>query len=111
MTEAETYFHHSGADAVAAACRSRLRSLGAPVGQRRTGTDRIPAELVALGVTLREYDVFCLLVERVGNKAVAARLQISPRTVEKHVASLIGKTNSATRAQLCDFVADFLAAR
>ncbi|MEU1284271.1 AAA family ATPase [Kitasatospora sp. NPDC005856] len=111
LTEAETYFHHSGADAIAAACRSRLRSLGAPVGQRRTGTDRIPAELVALGVTMREYDVFCLLVERVGNKAVAARLQISPRTVEKHIASLIGKTNSATRAQLCDFVADFLAAR
>ncbi len=108
LAEAESYFHQHGVVAVAGACRARLRSLGVTVRQRRTGTDRIPDELLARGVTLREYDVFRLLVERLGNKAVAARLHISPRTVEKHVASLVAKTSTGTRAELCAFTADFM---
>lgn len=110
LAEAEEYFHRAGVVAVAGACRSRLRTLGVMVRQRRAGTDRIPEELRALGVTLREYDVFRLLVDRLGNKALAARLHISTRTVEKHVASLLTKTGAEDRAKLCDFTADFLSA-
>ncbi|WP_344111394.1 helix-turn-helix transcriptional regulator [Kribbella alba] len=40
----------------------------------------------------REYELCRLLVVRIGNKSIASRLQISPRTVEKHVASLMTKT-------------------
>jgi DNA-binding NarL/FixJ family response regulator len=47
--------------------------------------------------------VLALLVLRLGNKEIAARLHISPRTVEKHVASLIGKTGQANRARLIDY--------
>jgi DNA-binding NarL/FixJ family response regulator len=34
------------------------------------------------------------------NKEIAARLYLSPRTVEKHVASLLLKTGAADRAAL-----------
>jgi DNA-binding CsgD family transcriptional regulator len=108
LSQAEAYFHQLGVVAVAGACRSRLRSLGVTVHQRRVGTDHIPDELLARGITLREFDVFRLLVERLGNKAVAARLHISPRTVEKHIASLIVKTGTGTRAELCAFTAEFM---
>jgi DNA-binding CsgD family transcriptional regulator/tetratricopeptide (TPR) repeat protein len=111
LTEAEEFFHRGGVVAVAGACRSRLRTLGVSVRQRRAGTDRIPEELRALGITSREYDVFRLLVDRPGNKALAARLHLSTRTVEKHVASLVAKTGVADRARLCDYTVDFLSAR
>ena len=42
-----------------------------------------------------------LLAERLSNKDIADRLFISPRTAEKHIASLITKTGAANRADLC----------
>jgi DNA-binding CsgD family transcriptional regulator len=97
----EHHFHQHDVAAVANACRAALRRLGAPVHQHRTGTSRIPEELRVLGVTVREYEVFVVLAERLGNKDIADRLCISPRTVEKHVASLIIKTGQPNRAALC----------
>ena len=108
LLQAEEYFFHHGVPAVASACRAQLRRAGVPVRQRRTGTDRIPGSLRSLGVTAREFDVFQLLAERLSNKSLADRLHISDRTVEKHVASLLGKTGSADRRRLCDFAADAL---
>lgn len=109
LVEAEEYFFNGGVPAVAIACRSRLRELGVPVRQRRIGSDLIPRELRAMGVTTREFEVFQLLPGRPGNKALAARLHISARTVEKHIASLLVKTGSADRGRLCDYAADALA--
>ncbi|MFD1147130.1 helix-turn-helix transcriptional regulator, partial [Saccharothrix hoggarensis] len=97
---AEEFFHQAGQAAVASACRGLLRQLGASVPQRRTGSDQVPRDLRALGVTVREFEVFRLLAGRLGNKAIATRLHISPRTVEKHVASLITKTGRADREAL-----------
>lgn len=105
LRRAEEYFHQASVPAVASACRGLLRQTGASVRQRRTGTDRVPAAVRALGVTVREYEVFELLVDRLGNKAIASRLHISPRTVEKHVASLITKTGQPDREALYDYVA------
>jgi len=56
-----------------------------------------------LGITAREYEVFGLLTERLGNQNIATRLYISPRTVEKHVASLIMKTGMPDRAALQNY--------
>ena len=103
LKEAEEYFHTNEIPAVAGACRGLLRRIGAPVQQRRTGLDRVPNDLRAAGVTVREYDVLLLLAERRGNKDIAARLHISPRTVEKHVASLMAKVRRPDRAGLIDF--------
>ncbi|MFH8471686.1 helix-turn-helix transcriptional regulator [Streptomyces sp. NPDC018000] len=106
LRAAEEYFYGAGIQPVAAACRAALRQAGASVGQHRGGWDRIPAPLRTSGVTPREYEVFVLLAERPGNQQIARRLSISPRTVEKHMASLLNKTGRSDRAALCDFSAE-----
>jgi DNA-binding CsgD family transcriptional regulator len=103
LRQAEDYFHNAEVPAVASACRSMLRQLGATVSQRRTGSDQVPAHLRQLGITTREYEVVQLLVDRIGNKSIASRLHISPRTVEKHVASLMTKTQQPDREALSSF--------
>jgi DNA-binding CsgD family transcriptional regulator len=100
LRQAEDYFHHASVPTVAGACRAALRRIGVPVLQHRMDSDRIPGRLRERGVTLREYEVYELLVARLGNKEIAARLHISPRTVEKHVASLLTKTDRTNRATL-----------
>jgi DNA-binding CsgD family transcriptional regulator len=105
LRQAEHYFHQNAVAPVTSACRAALRRLGVPVHQHRTGTRDVPDELRAQGVTVREYEVFALLAERLGNKDIAARLFISPRTVEKHIASLLIKTGRANRAALCSWSA------
>jgi DNA-binding CsgD family transcriptional regulator len=100
LLEAEQYFYQQRVRATALACRALLRRAGARVNQRRDGCDRIPQRLRRAGVTAREYDVLELVVRRWGNQEVGRALHISPRTVEKHVASLIAKTGLAHRAAL-----------
>jgi len=103
LRQAEDHFHTADVPAVASACRSLLRQLGATVSQRRSGSDQVPAHLRQLGITSREYEVCLLLVDRIGNKSIASRLHISPRTVEKHVASLMTKTRQPDREALSSF--------
>lgn len=62
--------------------------------------ERIPRQLRQRGVTIREYEVYELVLLGLGNKEIGARLHISPRTVEKHVASLLVKTEQTTRRTL-----------
>ena len=66
----------------------------------------VPASLAALGVTSREADVLALLVEGATNAEIAERLFLSRRTVETHVAHLLQKTSSASRAELRSRVAE-----
>ncbi|MFJ6836220.1 AAA family ATPase [Streptomyces sp. NPDC091209] len=101
LRRAEHYFHERDVPAVTGACRAGLRRLGAPVHQHRTGTSGIPDRLRAQGVTVREFEVFRLLAERLSNKDIADRLFISPRTAEKHIASLVTKTGATNRSDLC----------
>ncbi|MFC3737867.1 ATP-binding protein [Paractinoplanes deccanensis] len=100
LRRAEEHFHAEGVPAIAGACRALLRRAGAPVAQRRDGVGRIPPELRGAGVTVREYEVLLLLANRLGNREIAGRLHLSPRTVEKHVASLITKTGHRDRIAL-----------
>lgn len=108
LRQAEQYFHDHSFPAAASACRSLLRGMGVTVRQRRTGSDRIPGELRRLGVTAREYEVAELLAERIGNKAIGGRLHISPRTVEKHVASLLAKTGQPDRESFAGYARGLL---
>ncbi|WP_410786223.1 ATP-binding protein [Kribbella sp. C-35] len=103
LRRAEDYFHNADIQAVASACRSLMRQLGATVSQRRSGSEQVPAYLRQMGITTREYEVCRLLVDRIGNKSIASRLHISPRTVEKHVASLMTKTQQPDREALSSF--------
>ncbi|MFE0457720.1 AAA family ATPase [Kitasatospora sp. NPDC058965] len=102
---AEEYFHGAAVPAVASACRDLLRRAGASIQQRRSGSDGVPPELRRQGLTVREYEVFLLLPDRLGNQEIAERLYISPRTVEKHVASLLAKTGHPHRSALCEYAA------
>ena len=61
--------------------------------------------MATLGITGREHEVLLLVAERLSNKAIAARLYVSPRTVDKHVEHLLAKTQLHDRAQLSDLVA------
>lgn len=103
LRDAEEYFHDAGAAAVASGCRTLLRRAGARVNQRRQGVDQIPRPLRSAGVTVREYEVLQLLVRRLGNREIALRLCLSPRTVEKYVAALIVKTGQPNRIALGEF--------
>jgi DNA-binding NarL/FixJ family response regulator len=54
-------------------------------------------------VTSREADVLALVAEGLTNQELAARLHLSARTVEKHVASLLAKTGCRRRVQLAGY--------
>ncbi|MCF6735733.1 LuxR family transcriptional regulator [Blastococcus sp. KM273129] len=51
------------------------------------------------GLTDRQLEVLALLREGLGNAGIAARLHISPRTVEHHVAGILAKLGAASRAE------------
>ncbi|MCA1671382.1 MAG: LuxR C-terminal-related transcriptional regulator [Actinobacteria bacterium] len=55
-------------------------------------------------MTSREVDVLELVTAGLTNAQVAARLHLSPRTVDTHVTSLLAKTGVASRAGLGAFV-------
>jgi DNA-binding NarL/FixJ family response regulator len=55
---------------------------------------------MAAGITAREADVLRLVAGGLANKQIAARLHLSPRTVEKHVESLLRKTGAHSRTGL-----------
>jgi DNA-binding CsgD family transcriptional regulator len=85
-----------GATPAARVARRRLRAAGARVVPRgrNTGTRADP-----LGLTTRERQVLELLAQRLSNSAIAERLHRSERTVENHVAALLGKLGAANRQE------------
>ena len=101
LREAEAVFVARRLSRIASACRGLLARAGAPATRRRGRDDAALAPgLLRLGVTAREAEVLELVGEHLSNKDIAARLYLSPRTVEKHVASLLLKTGAADRAAL-----------
>lgn len=86
----------------AGASKSTLRRAGVPVPRRGRGDSTVPPELQELGITSREMDVLRLVGERLSNKEIAARLYVSARTVEDHVATLKRKLSVGSRRELTD---------
>ncbi|MHA3837294.1 AAA family ATPase [Terrabacter sp. AAH1] len=71
---------------------SPIKSIQASAGPGiLTAQERVVAHLAATGMT---------------NKAIASRLQISPRTVGAHLRNIFGKLGVRTRASLTDALAD-----
>jgi DNA-binding CsgD family transcriptional regulator/tetratricopeptide (TPR) repeat protein len=56
--------------------------------------------LARIGITAREAEILALVAAGLANKEIAARLQLSHRTVEKHVESLLRKTCATSRTML-----------
>lgn len=86
-----TVFEDLGASADADAAAAWLRSAGATAA--RSG----PRGLGLL--TKREHDVLAALAEGLPNPEIAARLYISRRTVEHHVASILSKLGVRNRTE------------
>jgi DNA-binding CsgD family transcriptional regulator len=101
------FFESAGHQRIASACKALLRRAGAPVPRKGRGEASVPPELSARGVTSREMDVLLLVAERVTNREIAARLFLSPRTIETHVASLTRKLDVDSRAGLAAIAATF----
>ena len=85
-----------GAKPLATVVRRRLRALGVtriprgPLGETRVN----PA-----GLTARQIDVLRLLGKGYTNAQIASQLVVSVRTVDSHVAAVLGKLGAASRAR------------
>ena len=90
LTDAAEFFDGFGTPAVPLACRALL-----------AGAPPTPADWRPDGVTAREAQILALIGDGVtGTRELAARLVISPRTVEKHVEALCRKLGVRTRSHL-----------
>lgn len=58
------------------------------------------------GLSVRELDVLTLVAAGLSNEAIAVSLEVSPRTVTKHVENIFGKTKTWTRAGLAGMATD-----
>ncbi len=61
---------------------------------------------IDLAFTPREKEVLTLLADGLSNNQIGDRLHLSPRTVEKHVSSLLNKTKTSNRSELLRFAVD-----
>lgn len=100
LRESAVYFERTGHPQVASACRRLLKDAGVPVPRKGRGSAPVPDRMRARGVTSREMDVLQLVATGLGNREIATRLYLSPRTVENHVAHLLAKTGATKRAEL-----------
>jgi DNA-binding CsgD family transcriptional regulator/tetratricopeptide (TPR) repeat protein len=94
LRQALKMFHDLGAMAAAQITRQQMRSLGIrsiPAGPR-TATRTDP-----LGLTRREREVLDLICAGHTNAEIAAKLFISPKTVDHHVSAVLAKLDAPTR--------------
>jgi DNA-binding CsgD family transcriptional regulator len=87
-------FHDLGAVAAVQLTRHQMRALGIrsiPAGPR-TATRADP-----LGLTRREREVLDLICAGHTNAEIAAKLFISPKTVDHHVSAVLAKLDAPTR--------------
>ena len=87
LNDAPTGFAERGLPALGRQCQQLLRS-----------TTSNPWS--GVGISVREADVLRLVGEGLPNKEIAVRLHLSPRTVEKHVESILRKTGARSRTEL-----------
>jgi DNA-binding CsgD family transcriptional regulator len=97
-------FDRLGARRDADRAAALLRGLGIRV---RTGAARAagqPGVRLAL-LSRREGEVMTLVAEGLSNSEIAGRLFISPKTVEHHVSSILGKLGLRTRSEVAAWAA------
>jgi DNA-binding CsgD family transcriptional regulator/tetratricopeptide (TPR) repeat protein len=92
-----------GAAGTASQLRQRLRQRGirgVPRGPQRA-TRENPA-----GLTSRQYSVLRLLAEGLSSTQIAARMYVSPRTVDNHVNGILGRLGVSSRRTAVALAAD-----
>jgi two-component system nitrate/nitrite response regulator NarL len=92
----------TGGEALAAGLRATAKGLTVLEPRQAAGWLRPPGPAAGEGpdaLTPREQEVLALLAEGLGNKAIAARLEVSEHTSKFHVNAILGKLGAATRAE------------
>jgi non-specific serine/threonine protein kinase len=59
----------------------------------------LPVPAAPIGLTFREQEVLALLCQRLTDAEIAERLFVSPRTVNHHVANVLGKLGASNRRE------------
>jgi DNA-binding NarL/FixJ family response regulator len=67
-----------------------------------------PSRVATPALSTRELDVARLISDGLGNSAIAERLSITTKTVEKHVGSIYDKLGVRSRAQVARLLSDAL---
>jgi len=89
-------FTQLGARPIIKILKQKMRSQGIPVPRRhRTAAGENPFHLTA-----REIEILGYLVQGLSNHAIARRLELSIRTVEHHIASILRKMGVHSRAEV-----------
>ena len=102
LRQALTIFTGLGASATVQLTRYKMRQLGIrsiPAGPR-TSTRADP-----LGLTRREREVLGLICAGQSNAGIAAKLFLSPRTVDHHVSAVLAKLGAPTRGAAAAYAA------
>jgi DNA-binding CsgD family transcriptional regulator/tetratricopeptide (TPR) repeat protein len=103
VREALSNFEDLGLANFGGQCRAALRAMGERVPRRpRREAPRVTGLLAAQGVTAREAEVLAQIAAGRSNREIAGALQLSVRTVEKHVERLLMKTGHS-RSELARF--------
>lgn len=97
LRRAHDVFARLGAEHELRGTRSEMRSLGMRLPARGTNDG-------AFSLTGRELDIARLLGQRLTNKEIAGRLDISARTVSTHLSNMFGKLGVDSRGALVDLL-------
>jgi DNA-binding NarL/FixJ family response regulator len=89
-------FEHLGARPDADIVRDKLKAAGAAGIPRRP---RPSTRENPFGITNRQSDILNLLIANLSNAEIAARLHISPKTVDHHVSAILSKMGVHSREQ------------
>jgi DNA-binding CsgD family transcriptional regulator/tetratricopeptide (TPR) repeat protein len=106
LREARALFERLGAAVLTERCDERLRSIGAKVPRGARASTRANVG----GLTDREVEVLDLLDEGLRNAEIAARLQLSEKTVGHHVSSILAKLGASSRTEAVRRARDLAAA-
>ncbi|MFE9017075.1 LuxR C-terminal-related transcriptional regulator [Streptomyces sp. NPDC007808] len=94
-------FDAFGAPHCAAMARTELRALGAPAAPARKGSDTPVARLTAQQLLIAR-----MAAEGATNREIAARLALSPRTIDHHLRGVFTRLGIRSRIELVRIVAE-----
>jgi DNA-binding NarL/FixJ family response regulator len=81
----------------------RTRLQGTEASPERHDAERTDSTMSTIVLTDREKEVLALLSDGLSNVQIGNQLHLSARTIEKHVSSLLRKTETNNRAELVRF--------
>ncbi|MEU6349695.1 LuxR C-terminal-related transcriptional regulator, partial [Streptomyces sp. NPDC047072] len=94
-------FEHFGAPQCADRARAELRALGAPAEPARAAADHPTTRLTA-----QQFLVARMAAEGATNREIAARLALSPRTIDHHLRGVFTRLGIRSRIELVRLIAD-----